>query len=257
MSKRILLHGVPNTPAIWGPLAEALGEQVTTPCLPGFCDPPPQGFNSTKDDYADWLISVLETQHQSFGPLDLVGHDWGALLVLRAASLRPDLVRSWAVASAALDPGYRGHLVAHLWNTRLIGEAVMWALSPTMMERSFKTNGLPTALARHEASAWRPMMQRSILALYRSADALRFSGDWIERLAKLPRRGLVIWSSRDPFVPLDIGRRFAETHRAKLHVEDGAGHWTIVERARAVADALRAHWVDETRDRSPIIPREF
>jgi pimeloyl-ACP methyl ester carboxylesterase len=242
MSNRILLHGVPNTPRIWDPVVGALGEAVATPCLPGFGTDLPAGFRSTKDDYAQWLVGLIEAQHAAHGPVDLVGHDWGALLTLRAASLRPDLIRSWAITAAALDQDYRGHLIAHLWNTPLAGEFFMALVSPGMMERSFRQSGLPSALAAHEASAWRKTMRQSILALYRSANALRFAGDWIDRLDKLPPHGLVIWGTRDPYVSLAVGRRFAEMHRARLHVEEGAGHWAIVERPRTVAWALQAHW---------------
>jgi pimeloyl-ACP methyl ester carboxylesterase len=85
-------------------------------------------------------------------------------------------------------------------------------------------------------------MRQSILALYRSASALRFDGDWVERLENLPKYGLLIWGSEDPYVSLLVARRFAEKHRAELYIEHGAGHWAIVERPRSISEALRAHW---------------
>ncbi|XUM22420.1 alpha/beta fold hydrolase [Bradyrhizobium oligotrophicum S58] len=245
MTSRIFLHGVPDTPAIWGPLIAALGETVAVPCLPGFCGEAPPGFACTKDDYADWLIGLIEAQHAAFGPLDLVGHDWGALLVLRAASLRPDLVRSWAVAGGALDPDYRGHPIARIWNTPVLGEVFMALSSQRMMARAFRQSGLPPDLATREAAAWQAPTRRSILALYRSADGLRFGGDWIGRLAELPRRGLVISGTHDPYMTLDVLSRFARRRSAQLHVEQDAGHWSIVERPQSIAAALRAHWQGE------------
>ncbi|MCS3729426.1 alpha/beta fold hydrolase [Bradyrhizobium betae] len=242
MSNRILLHGVPNTPAIWRPLIDRLGEPVTAPCLPGFCGPAPHGFDCTKDAYAQWLIRLLESRYESDGPVDLVGHDWGALLALRAASLRPDLIRSWAICGAAIDPVYRGHVVARLWNTPGLGELVMAISSTTAMERSFRRGGLPAELARQEASAWSPQMRRAILALYRSADGLRFEGDWIDRLRDLPDRGLVVWGANDPYVSVAVAERFAQRHACKLRIEADAGHWQIVERAPAIAEVLVAHW---------------
>jgi pimeloyl-ACP methyl ester carboxylesterase len=242
MTNRIFLHGVPDTPAIWGPLIAALGETVAVPCLPGFCGDAPAGFACTKDAYADWFLTLIEAQHAAFGPLDLVGHDWGALLVLRAASLRPELVRSWAEAGAALDPDYRGHRIARIWNTPVLGEIFMALSAQLMMARMFRQSGLPADLAACEAAAWQAPMRRAILALYRSADGLRFRGDWIERLAQLPRRGLVISGTQDPYVPLDTLSRFAHRHGASLHVEPDAGHWSIVERPHSIAAALRANW---------------
>ncbi|MGJ4930203.1 alpha/beta fold hydrolase [Bradyrhizobium sp. HKCCYLS2038] len=242
MTNRIFLHGVPDTPAIWDPLIAALGETVALPCLPGFCGRAPDGFACTKDAYADWLVTLMEAQHAAFGPLDLVGHDWGALLVLRAASLRPELVRSWAVAGAALDADYRGHRIARIWNTPILGEIFMALSSQRAMARMFRQSGLPADLAAREAAAWQAPMRRAILALYRSADGLRFGGDWIAGLAQLPRRGLVISGTQDPFVPLATLSRFAQAYGALLHVEQDAGHWSIVERPQSIAAALRAHW---------------
>lgn len=242
MSNRIFLHGVPDTPEIWRALVEALGEDVLTPCLPAFCTPPSKEFGSTKDEYAEWLVRLLEDQHTSFGPIDIFGHDWGALLTLRAVSLRPHLIKSWAISGAAIDPNYRGHVVAKIWNAPLAGEIAM-ALSPKkMMEMVFRLNGLPHDIAEQEASAWSPHMRRSILALYRSSDGLRFSGDWVERLKDLPEHGLLIWGAKDPYVSLSVARRFAEQHRTALHVEYGAGHWAIAERPQTISGILRAHW---------------
>jgi pimeloyl-ACP methyl ester carboxylesterase len=64
--------------------------------LPGFGRPAPEGFDATKEAYVSWLLAELPTQS---GPVDIVGHDWGALLVVRAVSLEPRRVRSWAVGS--------------------------------------------------------------------------------------------------------------------------------------------------------------
>ncbi|MGJ4905424.1 alpha/beta fold hydrolase [Bradyrhizobium sp. HKCCYLS2058] len=242
MTNRIFLHGVPDTPVIWGPLIAALGETVAVPCLPGFGGEAPAGFTCTKDAYADWLVALMEAQHAAVGPLDLVGHDWGALLVLRAASLRPELVRSWAVVGGVLDAAYRGHRIAHIWNMPVLGEIFMALSAQRAMERMFRQSGLPADLAAREAAAWQSPMKRAILALYRSANGLCFSGDWIARLAQLPRRGLVISGTQDPYVPLDTLSRFAQHHGASLHVEQDAGHWSIVERPQSIAAALRAHW---------------
>jgi len=117
------------------------------------------------------------------------------------------------------------------------------ALSPArMMEIVFRLNGLPRDIAGREASAWCPHMRRSILALYRSANALRFDGDWVERLKDLPERGLLIWGAKDPYVSLSVAQRFAEKYRTALHIEHGAGHWAIVERSQTISKILKLHW---------------
>ena len=50
------------------------------------------------------------------GPIDIVGHDWGALIAQRVAMLHPDLIRSWAISNAVIDPDYRGHRLARELN---------------------------------------------------------------------------------------------------------------------------------------------
>ena len=79
------------------------------------------GFTSTKEEYLDWLIGEVEKVGE---PVDIVGHDWGALLVARLVSIRPDLVRTWAIGGGAIDEGYTWHQVAQVWQTPGHGRAV-------------------------------------------------------------------------------------------------------------------------------------
>ena len=57
MTAKLFLHGVPDSPAIWSPLLDALAlgdTPVAVPALPGFTGPLPAGFAATKEAYADW-----------------------------------------------------------------------------------------------------------------------------------------------------------------------------------------------------------
>ncbi len=75
-TRAVFVHGNPETPAIWGPLlAELQHPDVVTLSPPGFGAPVAEGFGATADEYVAWLASELEKQA---GPVDLVGHDWGA-----------------------------------------------------------------------------------------------------------------------------------------------------------------------------------
>lgn len=90
-------------------IARLRRNDVITLSLPGFGGEAPTGFDATKDGYVDWLLAELARQP---GPIDVVGHDWGALLVTRAVSLRPQAFRSWAGGGAPLDPDYEWHQAA-------------------------------------------------------------------------------------------------------------------------------------------------
>src|SRR5258705_12501989 len=95
------VHGVPDTPQLWdGVRAELSRPDVVTPTLPGFGVPVPDGFDATKEAYVEWLTKEIE----SIGvPVDLVGHDWGSMIVQRVVSTRPELIRTWAAGAAAVD----------------------------------------------------------------------------------------------------------------------------------------------------------
>lgn len=240
---KLFIHGVPDTPHLWEPLIAALGlgdGEYRAPALPGFGCARPAGFSATKDAYTDWLIGEMESIG---GDIDIVGHDWGALLTLRAVSLRPDLVRSWCVTNAVIDPEYRGHTMARRWATPILGELVMLGMrNKERLLPALITGGMPTSLAKKEVPLIDKTMRQSILDLYRSADGLRFSDDWVNGLENLPPRGQLFWGETDPYVDLSVAKRFSERWNVPLHVEDGAGHWACAERATEFAALLRSHW---------------
>jgi pimeloyl-ACP methyl ester carboxylesterase len=239
---------VPDTPKLWEPAIQALGVKPGewhAPALPGFGCPVPPGFSRTKDAYADWLIGEMEAIGR---PVNIVGHDWGALLTLRACSLRPDLVESWCVTNAVIDSQYSGHRMARLWATPLLGELVMRGMRDTVkLETALIAGGMPAPLAAHEAPLVDKTMRQAILKLYRSARGLRFRGDWEDDLAQLPAKGQVFWGETDPFVNLSVAQRFCQRWKFPLHVEEGAGHWACAERAGSFALVLKEFWATKRR----------
>jgi pimeloyl-ACP methyl ester carboxylesterase len=240
---KVFIHGVPDTPHLWKPLVTALGLQPAdyfAPALPGFGRPVPKGFACTKDAYVDYLIAEIEKLDKK---IDLVGHDWGALLSQRIASVRPDLIRTWCVTNAVIDPEYRGHRTAKMWATPLLGEFVMLNMrNKPRLEATLIQGGMPADLAKEEVPLIDKTMRQSILKLYRSAIGLRFSGPWVSDLANLPSPGQLFWGETDPFVDLSVAERFSKAHNVPLHVEKGAGHWACAERAEQFAGVLKALW---------------
>ncbi len=246
MTPKFFLHGVPDSPAIWGPLLAELdlGDvPVATPALPGFAGLLPAGFAATKEAYADWAIGEVERLAAAHGPADLVGHDWGAIIVQRVAMLRPDLVRSWVLSNAVIDPDYRGHRVARIWNTPVLGELFMAVSGPKKLQQSLVEQGVPAAVATEEAVQWVSKdKRRAILKLYRSANGLNFGVDWAQGLDTLNGPGALVWGEGDPYVDLSVAERAAQRHGVALHKIAGAGHWAIAERPGEVAAVLKAFW---------------
>ena len=243
---KLFLHGVPDSPAIWRPLLAALGladTSVAVPALPGFTAPLPAGFPATKEAYAAWAVEQAEAMVAAHGPIDIVGHDWGALIAQRVAMLRPDLIRSWAISNAVIDPDYRGHRLARIWNTPLLGELFMALSKPGKLAEGLAAQGMPADIAREEAAQWALKdKRRAILRLYRSAKGLSFEHDWARDIGKLSERGTLIWGAEDPYVDLSVAQRFAANTGIPLTVIDGAGHWAIAERPAEVAVALQQFW---------------
>jgi pimeloyl-ACP methyl ester carboxylesterase len=112
----VLVHGNPETEAIWGPLVDALERDDVVPLSPpGFGAPLPADFPATYLAYRDWLEDELERLDQ---PVDVVGHDWGGGHVMNMVMHRPELVRSWASDVVGLfDPEYIWHDLAQVWQT--------------------------------------------------------------------------------------------------------------------------------------------
>src|SRR5262252_8869713 len=145
----VLIHGVPDTPALWDKLRSHLSRRdVLAPALPGFGCPVPPGFSATKEEYVDWLVAELE---RVGGDVDLVGHDWGSLLVQRVVSIRPDLVRTWACGDGPVDREYVWHDLAQQWQAPGVGEMVMEAMTEDALAEGLPGAGVPADVAREVA----------------------------------------------------------------------------------------------------------
>jgi pimeloyl-ACP methyl ester carboxylesterase len=246
----VLVHGNPETSAIWGPLSAALAERgrgdVVTLSPPGFGVPLPDDFDPTMDAYAEWLVAELEEIHATGSEIDLLGHDWGAGHVFGALDRRPDLVRTWVADIAGiLQPEYVWHDMAQAWQTPEIGEQVIDGM--VTMDQAAKTDlfvglGLPEGIAAELAAAVNADMGRAILRLYRTG-AQPACGELGDRLAasNLPP-GLIVSAEHDAYVAADLSEAAARRVGAEVLRLDGRGHWWMVHDVDPVADALVAFW---------------
>jgi pimeloyl-ACP methyl ester carboxylesterase len=244
----VLVHGNPESDAVWGPLVAALGElgRDDVVCLspPGFGAPLPEGFGATVTEYRDWLITELEKFDT---PVDLVGHDWGGGHVVNVAMTRPDLLHSWATDVIGLfDPEYVWHDLAQIWIQPGAGEEqVGKMLGGTVAERTERWVGLGVGpdVAEPLAAAQGPEMGRAILALYRSAaqPVLGQLAEGLPEAAKTP--GLALSATEDHFVGADaIRRRAAARAGAQFEELEGLGHWWMVQDPAKGAEVLTRFW---------------
>jgi pimeloyl-ACP methyl ester carboxylesterase len=240
----VLVHGNPETSAVWGPLVEVLDRDVTCLSPPGFGAPTPAGWGATVEEYRDWLIAELSAIGT---PVDLVGHDWGGGHVMNAAMTRPDLLRSWCTDIIGVyDPDYVWHDLAQLWQTPGDGErAVTDMATAPFAERAAGLigAGVAPAVAEQLAPALDQEMGRCILALYRSAAQPRMSrlGEDLPKAAARP--GLVLYPDADPYVGTEaMHRRAAQRAGARVEVLTGLGHWWMTQDPARGAAVLTRFW---------------
>ena len=246
----VLVHGNPETAALWGPLTEALVERGRTEVIalspPGFGAPVPDGFDPTMDNYADWLVAELGSIRATGAEIDLLGHDWGAGHVYGALARRPDLVRTWAGDIAGVvHRDYVWHDMAQAWQTPEIGEQVIAGMTTASADDKialFTGLGLPNDLASELAGGLNAEMGRCVLRLYRTG-AQPAVGELGARLAlmDLPP-GLVIDAELDVYVPSELSNDIARQVGAEvLHLE-GRGHWWMADDVGGIADQLISFW---------------
>jgi pimeloyl-ACP methyl ester carboxylesterase len=238
----LLVHGNPDTHHLWDGVIAHLdtGDEVVAVDLPGFARPAPEGWDATKESYVGWIIEQLEDlQTRAGARVDLVGHDWGSLLVQRIASIRPDLLNTVACGGAAVDTEYPWHDLAQVWQTPGEGERYMSEeLTDEVGIAHLIENGVPEADARR--NAWlTPGNKDCILALYRSA--VHIGAEWQPDLETVDVPAMVLWGEHDPYVPLTWAERLAARMRAELVVLD-CGHWWPFERPEETARALTRLW---------------
>ena len=246
----VLVHGVPETAAVWDLFVEALdgrGESdVRRLSPPGFGAPVPEGFVATMEGYRDWLVAELEAIG---APVDLVGHDWGGGHVLNVAMSRPDLINTWVSdVPGVFDPEYVWHDMAQAWQTADVGEEAVGAMAglPLEARAEFLTSGgMASGVANRVAEGIDEAMGRAILTLYRSAaqPAAARAGDDLEAAAARP--GLTLLPTEDSYVGSDELRRRASARAgARVEVLDGLGHWWMTQDPAGTAGLLADFWND-------------
>ncbi len=237
----VFVHGVPETAAIWDGVRAAIDAESVALALPGFGCALPERFRTDKDSYVQWLVRQLDGID---GPVDLVGHDWGAALTFRVATAYGDRIRSWVADVANIaHPDYVWHDFAKLWQTPGDGEAFVEAQNSTPPEQraeQFESMGVPPAGARELSEASDPTMGACILGLYRSAMPNPYShwGPW----SPTPAKGMVLHPTDDPFGDEPMAREVAQMLGARFERLEGAGHFWPYQQPAEAAAALTAFW---------------
>jgi len=245
---KVLVHGNPETADIWGPLIAELAnhgvDDVIALSPPGFGAPAPADWAATPAAYVDWLAGELRAID---GPIDLVGHDWGAGHVIGLAASHPELIRSWvADCGGLLNPDYEWHEAAQGWQTEGVGEEMIAAmLAPSASERAAmfqELTGVGADIALPLAEAFDETMGDCILKLYRAAaqPALRELADRLE--VAEPRPCLLVDATADAYVPSTLVPPVAERFGCQVMTLADEGHWWMLAVPQTAAAELATFW---------------
>jgi pimeloyl-ACP methyl ester carboxylesterase len=241
----VLVHGLPETAEIWAPLQARLERETTAVTLPGFGTARPSSFTATKDAYAQWLAESLSRFDT---PVDVVGHDIGALITMRVASAFEVSLRSFVVDVAPIfHPRFSWPQRMRDLQTPGLGEKLEEdarradVADPRSHVSRLIAAGVPADLAHAMGARHDEEMSRSILDFYRSA-VPNVAADWWEDAAGARRsRGLVLLLP-DPPEHEAMSLEVAERLGAKTARLDDLNHCWMAEAPDKAAAVLENFW---------------
>ena len=231
----VFVHGALETGEVWDALRDCLDTDSIAVSLPGIAGPPATGFGASKDAYADWLHATLT---RIDGPIDLVGHAWGALLALRIATAFALPLRSWSVDAAyGFHPDYT-------WPRSVRAALHDGSIDAWLRDGRERLTrlGVAPSLARSMAAAHTDQTSASLLALLRSATP-NVHADWgAAATGPAPTPGLVILAAADPYGDEALSVEMAQRLGARTVRFDDLGHSWMLEDPQLVATALQDFW---------------
>jgi pimeloyl-ACP methyl ester carboxylesterase len=253
-----LVHGYGGAASNWTLVAPRLLERarVIVPDLPGHGGSSPlSGPPERVDPYSERLADLLG------GPAVIVGHSFGAVVALRLAARRPELVRGLVLAGAA---GI-GSSTRSAERTLTFVSIVQPAKRIVRFRRAVSRNHFWRKLAFGRVSVVDPRgLDPRAAAGFLAGSALhsdiRSAGDALVRtdpridLAGVTCPALVLHGARDVQVPVREAFEYARRLRAPLRVIADCGHLLIGERPDTVVDAIT--WFLDRVGKIDELPRE-
>ena len=223
----VFLHGLGASIYSWrdviGPVAAA-GFHVVAFDNRGFggSDRPGSGYGA--DDYASLTVAFLDSLHLS--DVVLVGHSMGGEIAALATLKDPSNVRGLVLIDAA-GLGTHLPLLTRLARAPLVGRMVAGLRGRSGVEKALRsTFGVPSRVSQAEVDQYyapvaAPDFTRTLAGVAREFDFSALKG----RLDSIAKPTLVMWGSRDVWIPPGIGERMtANLQRAAFVLVPGVGH---------------------------------
>lgn len=242
----VFVHGFATSSHLWRDVVSLMpaGRRLVVLDLLGHGRSDPPGTRSLGlGAHAERLVALLDAL--GIGSACIVGHGVGGGVAQWLALHQPARVSRLAlVASIAFDrwaPRDVRLARATLAVTRHLPPAWLLSMVRAELERGYDDSTRAVHAIDRYARPFSTDAGRDALVQHIAALDTRESGAIGARLGTLDLPASVIWGSQDPFLPLSLGRRLADTiPGATLDVVEDARHFLPEESPRPVADALTA-----------------
>jgi pimeloyl-ACP methyl ester carboxylesterase len=216
----VLLHGWGATKELMLPISRRLADfRTVIPDLPGFGDTPAPPSAWGPDEYAAWVLTLLD--RLGIDRVHIVGHSNGGRIAIALAAGRPDRVGRLVLAdSAGIRPR---HGLAHWWRVRTF-KMLRAASRASRLPRSMRERAERRAAARGSAD------YRAASGTVRASMVRLVNADMRPQLSRLRASTLLIWGERDQETPLSDARTMEKLiPDSGLVVFEACGHFAYAE----------------------------
>ena len=246
----ILLHGFPESSAMWIPLIEAAadsGYQVVAFDQRGYSP------GARPDDVTEYSIDRLSADVLAvadavgFGEFHLVGHDWGSGVGWVLVLTRPERILTWTSLSIPHIAAF-GAAISNDSDQQRRSSYMLLFRTPWLPEQLFAFNNFRLMRSALYAEHHQEQLDE-YLALFSEPGALTAALNWYRAATpgalpnpQVTRPVLFIWGNQDPAV----GRAAVDGQRPHLpddytELELDAGHWLMETHPDVVVPAVLEH----------------
>jgi len=238
----LMLHGSPDTAAMWEPVIERLKDKVRCIAidLPGFGRSTlPASFSLSVENMADFVNALLD-QLDIQKPVYLVSADFGTHYAQAFLVKYPERVRGSVISNSTFHHDYDWHGFAKLYRVPVLGEFLM-AAPKSMLAKSIKqfAPALPDSYIEQSYAVGfgSSKVRKTILRMYRERNPSKDFIGWDEKSKALMQQkpSLVMWGDHDPFADSSFADKFGA--QQVVHFKDYS-HWLPLEAPDAYAEKL-------------------
>lgn len=235
----VFVHGNPGPADDWRDLLTRAGElgRAIAPDMPGYGRAgKPKHFSYPVDGYAGYPAALLD--QLGITRAHIVAHDFGGPWALARAARHPGALASATLLNTGVAIDYRWHRYARIWRTPVLGEGFPGNGQPpgvpdAARPREPATGPRSNRPHLHVSRSW--ATKRAVLKLYRATPAATLAGP-AAALRPLDRPALVIWGTRDAYLPCEQAERRRQAFpSAQVELLQGHGHWVMLENPERVA----------------------